>query len=329
MGLRRAESRELRDMEQDLELYEKVHIAWLYYMENLTQSEIADRLGLTRLMVHRTLQKCLQEGLVHIVINHPLVYCQSLGSQLESVFGLKSAWVIPTSPDYEVLRRNLGTIAARLVGRAVASGTIVGVGWGTTLAEVARHLLRKSHDNVTVVSLLGGLIKSAGNNSYEVALQVADALDAVCYSYMAPMFVESAEDRDAILRLRHIQAVQDLIRRASVAIVGVGEVSADCTLARMGPLSASDVDSLLKAGAVADILGNFIDKNGQLVEVDVNQRVLTTDLEVLKEIDNVFAVTGGLKKAQAISAALRSGCIDNIITDAQTAEQVLQLNRPL
>lgn len=58
-------------MVQDVEVYEKVHIAWLYYMENLTQSEIADRLGLTRLMVHRTLQKCQQEGLVHVVINHP------------------------------------------------------------------------------------------------------------------------------------------------------------------------------------------------------------------------------------------------------------------
>ena len=209
MGLRRAESRELRDMEQDLELYERVHIAWLYYMENLTQSEIADRLGLTRLMVHRTLQKCLQEGLVHIVINHPLVYCQSLGSQLESVFGLKSAWVIPTSPDYEVLRRNLGTIAARRwAGRGERHHRGCGLGYHAGGGGPAS--LRKSHDNVTVVSLLGGLIKSAGNNSYEVALQVADALDAVCYSYMAPMFVESAEDRDAILRLRHIQAVQDI-----------------------------------------------------------------------------------------------------------------------
>ena len=314
-------------MVQDVEVYEKVHIAWLYYMENLTQSEIADRLGLTRLMVHRTLQKCQQEGLVHVVINHPQVYNQTLGSQLESVFGLKNAFVIPTSPDSHVLKRNLGTVSARLISRYITNGTTVAVGWGSTLAETSRHLVRKNFDNVTVVSLLGGLTRSAGNASYEVALQVADALNAVCYNYMAPMYVENEEDRQAILGLKHIQAIQNMIRKASVALVGVGEVSAECTLARSGPLSASDVDNLMREGAVADIIGNFIDQNGRLVDIDVNKRVVSTDLEVLGEIEDVVAVTGGLRKAQAISAALRSGCINNIITDAETAEQVLQFSR--
>lgn len=52
---------------------------------------------------------------------------------------------------------------------------------------------------------------------------------------MAPMYVENEEDRQAILGLKHIQAIQNMIRKASVAIVGVGEVSAECTLARSGP----------------------------------------------------------------------------------------------
>lgn len=107
----------------------------MYYMENLTQAEIADRLGLTRLMVHRILQKCLQEGLVQIVINHPQVYCAQLGSQLEAVFGLKNAVVIPSSSQPEVLKRNLGAVSARLIARWISNGTTVAVGWGSTLAE--------------------------------------------------------------------------------------------------------------------------------------------------------------------------------------------------
>jgi DNA-binding transcriptional regulator LsrR (DeoR family) len=314
-------------VEQDLELTEKVHIAWLYYMENLTQAEIADRLGLTRLMVHRILQKCLQEGLVQIVINHPQVYCAQLGSQLEAVFGLKNAVVIPSSSQPEVLKRNLGAVSARLIARWISNGTTVAVGWGSTLAETARYVVRKNYDNVTVVSLVGGMTKSAGNNSYEVALQMADALNAVCYNYMAPMFVDTTEDRAAILRLRHIQVLQQLVRRASLAVVGVGEVSAECTLTKTGVLSPAEVEDLMQAGAVADILGNFIDLNGRLVDSDLNQRVVGTSLDVLAEMENVFAVAGGLRKAQAISAALRSGCITNLITDAETAEQILQLNR--
>jgi DNA-binding transcriptional regulator LsrR (DeoR family) len=87
------------------------------------------------------------------------------------------------------------------------------------------------------------------------------------------------------------------------------------------------VEDLMQAGAVADILGNFIDLNGRLVDSDLNQRVVGTSLDVLAEMENVFAVAGGLRKAQAISAALRSGCITNLITDAETAEQILQFNR--
>ena len=316
-------------LEQDVEQYEKVHIAWLYYMENLTQSEIADRLGLTRLMVHRILQKCLQDGLVHVVINHPQVYCKTLGSQLEATFGLKNALVIPSSSDPYLLKRNLGTVSARLIGRFITNGTTVGVGWGSTLAETARHMVRKNYDNVTVVSLLGGMIRSAGNNSYEVALQVAEALNAVCYNVMAPMFVDTPEDREAIMRLKHIEALQQLASKASVALVGAGEVSSECTFARLGVITPAEVDELMRAGAVADILGNFIDLNGRLVDVDLNRRVVGTSLETLASIENVFVVAGGLRKAQAISAALRSGCVNNIITDAETAEQVLQLNRAL
>ena len=76
---------------------------------------------------------------------------------------------------------------------------------------------------------------------------------------------------------------------------------------------------------MADIIGNYR-SNGRLVDIDVNKGGLH-DLEVLGEIEDVVAVTGGLRKAQAISAALRSGCINNIITDAETAEQVLQFSR--
>lgn len=316
-------------MEHDVELYEKVHIAWLYYMENLTQSEIADRLGLTRLAVHRILQKCLQEGLVHVVINHPQVYCTTLGSQLETAFGLRNALVIPSSGDPNVLKRNLGTVSARLVGRYVTNGSTIGVGWGSTMAETARHFERKNYDNVTVVSLLGGMIKSAGNNSYEVALQVAEALNAVCYNYMAPMFVDTPEDREAIQRLRHIQAVRQLARKASVAVIGAGEVSSESTFVKSGVITAAEVEELMKAGAVADVLGNFIDLNGRLVDVELNRRVVGASLDDLAAIENVFLVAGGLRKAQAISATLRSGCVNTLITDAATAEQVLQLNRAL
>ena len=314
-------------MQQFGELDEKVHIAWLYHMEGLTQSEIAERFGISRILVHRILQKCQEEGIVHVVIDHPSVQCHSLASQMEKDFGLRNALVIPTSQDTDVLKANLGAVSARLIGRYICPGTTVGVGQGFTIAHTARFIEKKNVDSLTVVSLLGGLTKSAASNSYEVALQISNSFGANCYNYLAPIIVGCQQDRDTIMRSDYIQAVQAIIRRVSVAIVGIGEESTQCSLAESGLLNAEEIGRLLDAGAVADIIGNFIDLDGNKVDVDVNRRMLSTDLETLAEVENVFAVAGGLKKVQAILASLRSGAINNLITDYQTAEQILRVNK--
>lgn len=312
-------------MELCAELDERIQIAWLYYMEGLTQSQIADRLGMSRLMVHRILQKCQEEGLVQVVINHPQAYCKSLGSEMEAAFGLKNAIVIPTATDPEILKRNLGMIAARIIGRYIVSGTTVGVGWGSTIAHTVRFLERRNVGSLTVVSLLGDLIKSLGSNSYEVALQLANTFDATCYNYVAPIIAASEQERNEILKLGHMQTMQAMIRSTSVAIVGIGGVSTESSLVNTGALNSEHILNLIAAGAVADLNGNFIKPDGHLADVDVNRRILATDLETLAHIENVFAVAGGLRKVQAIAAALHSGCIDHLITDAQTAEQILQM----
>lgn len=41
-------------------------IAWFYYHDGLTQSEISDRLGLTRLKVSRLLEKGHQSGIIRV-----------------------------------------------------------------------------------------------------------------------------------------------------------------------------------------------------------------------------------------------------------------------
>ncbi|MCP0855256.1 hypothetical protein KU735_23450, partial [Salmonella enterica subsp. enterica serovar Give] len=43
-----------------------LRIAWFYYHDGLTQSEISERLGLTRLKVSRLLEKGHQSGIIRV-----------------------------------------------------------------------------------------------------------------------------------------------------------------------------------------------------------------------------------------------------------------------
>ena len=77
-------------------------------------------------------------------------------------------------------------------------------------------------------------------------------------------------------------------------------------------------------GAVGDILSHFMDKNGDLVAMDQEDRLMSTSLEDLRKLENVVGVAGGPSKLDAILAALRGGYLDVLITDEETARSLLE-----
>ena len=56
----------------------RVRVAWLYFMEGLTQADIATRLGITRLRANRLLGEARESGLVNIQVNARLADCVAL-----------------------------------------------------------------------------------------------------------------------------------------------------------------------------------------------------------------------------------------------------------
>lgn len=316
-------------MGETLDMDERVHVTWLYYMEGLSQTKIAELMGVSRLTVHRVLQKCQEEGIVHVTIEHPGARCASLAARIQQTFDLKHAMVIPTASSETILKETLGKTVARLVSRHLREGAILGVGWGSTLAQAARFFSGKFAGDLTVVSLLGGATRGNAVNPYEVALRIATTLDAACYYCAAPAIVDSKESRDVILGLENIKATLSLGRQAQLALIGIGEVSSRCTLAQIGMLNPEEIQRLQEAGAVADLLGTFIDINGNPVEIDINERTVSVGFDSLGRIEEVFAVAGGLAKVQAILAALRSRKITHLVTDETTAEHLLQLHEAL
>lgn len=69
-------------------------IAWFYYHDGLTQSEISDRLGLTRLKVSRLLEKGHQSGIIRVQINSRFEGCLEYETQLRRQFSLQHVRVI-------------------------------------------------------------------------------------------------------------------------------------------------------------------------------------------------------------------------------------------
>ena len=76
-----------------------VDIASMYYYEGLTQNEIAQRLGMTRLRVNRLLQEAKEQGIVRIEIVNPITNSAEVAAQLAALYRLRDVVVVPVMGD--------------------------------------------------------------------------------------------------------------------------------------------------------------------------------------------------------------------------------------
>jgi DNA-binding transcriptional regulator LsrR (DeoR family) len=87
------------------------------------------------------------------------------------------------------------------------------------------------------------------------------------------------------------------------------------------------VRGLRERGVVGDILGQFFDADGSVVELPIHDRRIGIELSDLVPIPKVVGVAGGLHKADAILGALHGGYLDVLVTNELTAIRLLELER--
>lgn len=302
---------------------QRTRIAWLYYVEGLTQSEIADRVGFSRVRVNRELAICRERGIVQIRINAKLAPCVALERRLVERFRLKDAVVVPTPEDPAQLPAVIGMAAGQYVSDRLAPEMSIGVAWGRTMLGSLKAIERRALEGLSVVSLIGGLTRASAINTYETASRFADLFGAECYYLAAPTFTSCAESRIIFIEQAAIGDVLERARQIDIALVSVGSLGPDSTIRRLHLLSEEEVASLLEAGAVGDCLAHFIDAEGRLLDHPVNQRVIGLAPHELANVPTSILASGGPAKTQVIKAVIRAGYLNTVITDAASAERLL------
>lgn len=300
-----------------------IRIAWYYYVNNMTQQQIADRLGITRVRVNKALASCRENGVVQIRINSPLACCIELEDRLQERFGLERVTVVPSPDDPSTIFRVLGVGVAPTIEQDLAEGCIIAVGWGRTLRQAVRELQGRSLPEMTVVSLLGGLHYGSANNTVEIASSLAGLFGGAYYYLAAPVFAPSEAYRDMILAEASVQDVLGKARRADLALLTVGDLSERSLMLELGLVDAEDARSLRAAGAVGDLLGRWLDRDGIEVNHPLNRRAISLDLEDLRRIKKVVLVSGGPYKAEIIRAVLLRNFVHELVIDESAARQLL------
>ena len=301
----------------------RVRAAWLYYVEGMTQEQIARFMNISRAKVIRLLASARDNGIVRIRIEGRASEQIALERQLVAAFGLADAVVVPAPADEADITTVVGHAAGTYLTDQVKDGMSVGVGWGATLHMSLKALGGQPCQRLSVVSLLGGMTHSRAVNPSAVARRIADAFGADCYQLTAPVIVADESVRAALWSEPGLRELLERARRVDLALVSVGDVSEEATLFRQGLLPRSALASLQAAGAVGDVLCHFIDAEGKVVDHPVNRRVVAVDLDDLRRVPRIVVAAGGRRKVAAIRAALKGTGAGVLITEEGAARGLL------
>lgn len=170
-----------------------VWACWLYYEDGMTQSEIAEAMGVSRATVNSYLADAREKGIVNISIEPARLASLTVAQELKRHFGLTDCLVVPSDDNARPLIDRLGAAGAQALPKLLKSGDTLAVAWGRTVLSVGEHAGITSLQDMTVVQATGGTTASFPYTPELCASAVARAIAARCVNITAPAVVRSPE----------------------------------------------------------------------------------------------------------------------------------------
>ena len=301
-----------------------IKVATMYYIENMKQNDIADKLGVNRTTISKYLKRAMQSGIVQISIANDSY--EHLESALENKFGLKEVYVVDSSNDPEEVKNNTGKAGLAFLKRILNDNDIVGFAWGTSIAGIARNAVIEhcSPTNATFVPLVGGPENVDSDfHVNTIVYKIAHAFKAQSHFLYAPAVSKTAKIRQAIIQDINYQKIAQFWKNLSIAVVGIGAPVKHSNIIWAGAFGKESIEELAAAGVVGEICSVFYDKNGIPVNTSLSDKIIAVDILQLQNLRYSIGIAISPEKVPAIQGALNGKLINVLITDAETAKLLL------
>lgn len=303
-------------------------VAMLYYLESVTQEAIAKRFDLSRAKVSRLLKRARDEGIVEVrVLQHPAMN-NELERALVERFKLDRALIAVDHSEPDTQRSAVASLVANYLNKTLSDGMIVAVGMGRNVGAVADNVFLPVTRNCTFVCAIGGSLKAGEYmNPDHICRRLALRFGGESESLYAPALVANPELRGVLINNDTVRSTLDRARRADIALIGIGDMSENSNMVRMGWFSPQEIAQARLSGTVGDMMGyDFIDIHGQPAVNAIQGRVIGLTVQELFRIPDVVAIASENTKAAATLGALRSGVINTLATTVTNAHTILALD---
>ena len=313
--------------------------AYLYYIDNKSQNEIAKQLKISVATVSRLLKRAKKEKIVEFVIRDPYVECIHLEKSLKEAFGLQDVIIAPgvqcgvedvgTDEDEteEEVKKLVALEGARYIQRIIRENDVLGITWGSTVHHLINYLNPAQKVNATFVTLHGSIACCDDELDVRPLVEgISRAFSGTKYPLLTEALMSSTQAADVIKQERNVDRILKMFDEIDIAIAGVGSMYPEMRsiLGKPEFMSADDLSNLQAQNCAGDIALRFFNLQGRECRTDLKDRMISIDLEQFKKIKTKIVVASGVHKAQTILAALKGQLIDVLIIDYELGMEILR-----
>lgn len=312
---------------KDFELISR--IAYLYYVENMTQAQISKELNIYRTSISRYLQQARQYGVVKFEIENFNPELLKLEKSLKESFFLKEVRVIPTKRNGSIHENKSFYFieSSKFINKKIVSNSNIGLAWGESIGNMIYYLDSRKLTNVHVTPLVGGPghIKTqfhVNTLTYELGKKINGQ---ACF-INASVIEENADTAKSIMQSKYFTDIKNNWKNLDIAIVSIGGGLNEKSQWR-DLLTAADVEELKNREVVGDCCGRFYDRYGKIIKGNIDNRTIGLTLENLAHIPISITMLFEKKKVSSAWPILKKGIINTLIIDEDTAIELLKRNR--
>lgn len=302
--------------------------AYLYYVAEKKQAEIAKELNVDRTTVSRMLTQAKKSGLIEIKLNQFDPELFALEAKVKQRFGLEKVELAPSEPMISEAQKelNLAQTAESWLRRQVKDGQVIGVAWGASLGQMIEQLEPKQLRNIIAVPIVGG--PSHIRSQFHVntlVYELAKKFQGTSIFINAMVVQENQALAAGIVQSKYFHELKNYWQHLDIALVGIGGPLSYQKSQWRDLLTETDLEELKLQAAVADCCCRFLNRDGKVLNSSLTKRTIGVSLTELAQVPQRVAVARGIKKAGSILAVLNSQAINTLITDQETAEKILAL----
>ncbi|NCB65725.1 MAG: hypothetical protein EOM48_06075 [Bacilli bacterium] len=298
-------------------------VAVEYYLKKKTQKEIAEHYNVSHVQIGKYLKEAEKRNIVTISVNLPISKTEeeNLKHLFRSVFHIKDLVLVQGSDNSDKSHVRVVDKAADYILNTFSNNkTRIGYGWGKTMYDIS---LQKNRDALKTnweyfpVCILG----KKDSNPYYDSVQMLWNLAKNWGGSVDQGFVDKVLLAQEMDNVEILNDKEDVWKSLDALVCGMGSATSRYPRPKREMFSDTVYNEINQKDLVGDILHNFYDIDGNMFSVSETDILIPRT--IISKIPWVVAVASGFPKVESIIGGLRTGLIDTLVTDVQTAHHVI------